>query len=282
MPSLSLPRCLQPYLWGNLHLALGAFLCAWATRVGAAGQVVAPGRMEWILGLGAASVYGLDRLAGAKPSGPRGDWFMQHRRLMWFWSVAAGLAGGVLIVTLPWNEVAMMGLGGVLAVAYGLNVVKWRGKWQPLGAFLWARPGLVALAWMLGTATLPLMTQGVALDSPAALRWQVGRFLLIGALVIPFDVRDRELDLTRGVSTLATRFGPARAFWVARALALAALAVAVFPHPQPENLAAAAGAAVLLWFTHEQRSAVWRLLLLDGVLHLHALGVLWRWWTLRG
>lgn len=275
--SLHLPRFLRPYLWGNLHLALGAFLCVWATRVGASGRVVAPGLLACAMGLGAAAVYGLDRLAGAKPSGPRGDWFLHHRRLMWVWSVAAGVSGMVLVFTLPWAQVAVLGVGALVAVGYGIKVVKWRGQWQPLGAFLWARPGLVALAWMLGTATVPLMAQGVALDSTEALRWQAGRLLLTASLVIPFDVRDRELDLTRGVSTLATRFGAARAFWISRVLAFAALGVALLPHPQPEALAGAAGGCVLLCLTDDRRGAVWRLLVLDGVLHLHALGVLWRW-----
>ncbi len=271
-----LPRWLRPYLWGNVHLAVGAFLCVWATRVGAGQRVVAPGRLEYAVALGAAAVYGLDRLAGAAPAGPRGDWFIRHRRLMWFWSVGAGLASAILTLLLPWPEVAVLAVGALVALGYGLKVVKWRGQWQPLGAFPWARPGLVALVWMLGSATAVLMALGERLDSPDALRWQAGRLLLAGALVIPFDVRDRELDLTRGVSTLATRFGPERAFWVARALALGAVLIAWLPTPQPENLLAGAAAFGLLWFTHEKRGAVWRLLLLDGVLHLHVLGVLWR------
>ena len=278
MSTLALPRLLRPYLWGNVHLAVGAFLCAWATRVGASGRVVAPGRLEWALGLGAASVYGLDRLVGAKPSGPRGDWFLRHRRLMWAWSLAAGAVGGVLVLTLPPAQVAVMGLGALFAMAYGLKVVKWRGRWCPLGAFLWARPGLVALAWMLGTATLPMMAAGVSLWTWDALRWQVGRLFLCAALVIPFDVRDHELDLSRGVSTLATRFGAQKAFWIARALTVAALGLAVFPQPQPEALVGAAGGVILLWLTNENSSALWRLLLVDGVLHLHVLGVLWRVW----
>ena len=275
MPFLSLPRLWRPYLWGNLHLALGAFLCAWATRAGASGRLLAPGALELAIGLGAASVYGLDRLAGAKPSGPRGDWFLRHRRLMWVWSLAAGVAGMALGVTLPWAQMAVMGAGGLIAMGYGLKVVQWRGAWQPLGAFLWARPGLVALAWMLGTATLPLLAAGVNLASGDALRWQFGRFLLCAALVIPFDVRDRELDAVRGVSTLATRFGSGPAFWIARALMLGSLGVAVVPRPQAASAIAAAGGLVLLALTHDRRSALWRLFLVDGVLHLHALGLLW-------
>lgn len=274
----ALPPWLRVYLWGNLHLALGAGLCTWATRSGLAGGPVVPGLRTAAIALGAASVYGFDRLLGAKSAtGPRGDWFHRHRRAMWAWSLGAGMGGLVCLALLPWREQGWLAAGGLLGMAYGLKVVPWRGGWRRLGSFLWTRPWLVALVWMLGTATLPLVERGASLVGADALRWQAGRFLLAAALVIPFDVRDRRVDRREGVATLATWLGARAALRIAVVLAVAAAVLAACPAPQPEALVAAVAAAGLLVFTHERRGALWRLLLLDGVLHLHALGVLWRY-----
>lgn len=277
MHSLALPRPLRLYLWGNLHLALGAGLCTWAVRAGALGRPVVPGLLAWVILLGTVAVYGLDRLAGAAPSGPRGDWFQRHRRPMWALSLACGAGGAGLALALDVREQAWLAAGALLALGYALPVLRWRGRWQPLGAFLWARPWLVALVWTLATATAPLHAAGAPLFDGPGVQWQLGRFLLLAALVIPFDVRDRELDQARGVSTLATVLGERRALRVAVLLAAGAVAAALWPALQPEALVPALAAVALLAATHPQRGALWRLLLIDGILHLAALGVLVRW-----
>ncbi|GAB3011446.1 hypothetical protein GCM10027051_12300 [Niabella terrae] len=102
--------------------------------------------------------------------------------------------------------------------------------------FIYAKTLLLALMWAYVTSALPLLLLDEAWQSGYTLFF-INRFLLIFAICIPFDLRDREFDKAGGVKSLVTLLSPVQIRIVFNACILLNLLATVWLHQiRPQTL----------------------------------------------
>ncbi|PSQ96149.1 MAG: hypothetical protein BRD55_07745 [Bacteroidetes bacterium SW_9_63_38] len=178
---------------------------------------------------GAAVVYGVDRAVVAAPEDAwnrpgRARWMKAHRTWLYVEAVVLSIAGGLALsalapATVAWS-VGLAGLGG-LHLASG-------GTGRPVGGLGMGigKPLVVAGAWALGAAILPVVEAGGALDATV---WGVAgyRFLFVLPNVLLSDWGDRAGDRAAGLASW-TRWGTERGLrWASTVMLVGAMTGAV-------------------------------------------------------
>lgn len=125
----------------------------------------------------------------------------------------------------PWLVHAYLALPALLTVLYVFPVFSHRKRLRDLP---YVKVFVVALVWAIVTTTIPL----VLIGSQANMIWMASSlvFFFIAAITLPFDIRDKQIDMRQGVSTLSTKIGVSRTRIFSLLLLGLALMVLLFMH----------------------------------------------------
>lgn len=269
---------MRPLIYSNLLIAGGAALVTHET------YLLVGGALHWdpLLALVLCAtllVYSLDRLVDASEEDTvdrteRHRWIDRYRRILWGVAVtsAVGAAAATLFVSTD-ILVALVPLGAV-AAAYSLPVV-----WGPSGPYrLKDVAGLkifvITLVWAGATAFLPALQVSGELVSTTVVFTVVERAIFIFALTLPFDIRDMERDRASDIRTIPLAIGPDRTRTLAL-VCIGAFALIAVGHrgfgPGSAAIplvASAAVTAVLLWVATTERTELYYVGALDGMIAL--------------
>lgn len=121
--------------------------------------------------------------------------------------VAGALLAGQAVFSLSVNTLSWLTVPVLISMGYVLPVFSGHRR---LRDFSYWKIVLVALVWSWVTVGIPFFGQSDFWSNPQFWLLLAERFCFVFAITIPFDIRDRELDVSKGVLTLAHRFSTAR------------------------------------------------------------------------
>ncbi len=119
-------------------------------------------------------------------------------------SIFAFVCSVVLFFTLPWSQVVVLLLPGLLSLLYVLPVFK---NGARLRDFNYIKIFVISFVWAGLTALLPAAIDTYSTLDTITLILFLERFIYIFAITLPFDIRDKEADQVSGVKTIAARIG---------------------------------------------------------------------------
>lgn len=262
---------LRSLLWSNAVISLAAAGCV-VTALELSGMEWQNGGMAaFALGISAATwwAYSWQRhVKSTRPEGLRPEhqaWQQRHRRRLRF--IAAGLLPLALLPVglTAWesgHQDVPLWLGVGIALAAGVTAL-YAGLPGHAGSRQALRrlPGLkmiwIGLTWSIITALWPI-GHGLLLGQETLVHpgWvALDRFLVIAALTLPFDLRDRAWDSPR-MRTWPQWLGPNGTRSLALAFVAAAMGVRWLAHPEATSVAL--GLVPMAWavsLADEERSA---------------------------
>jgi 4-hydroxybenzoate polyprenyltransferase len=183
---------------------------------------------------GAFLVYLIDRAWVFSPEDvtnrpERIQWHARHPRYRW----GAGALGLAVAGSACWNSpTAVQWTAIVLGLASLIHVTSIggrRGKTRPVLKLV-----LIAVAWGLGSAVLPMMLRLspesaellLAHERMSLLAVAAARAMVVGANVLVSDIHDIDGDARIGIRSVSATLGAVRARWAAVGLLLGAVVVA--------------------------------------------------------
>lgn len=264
--------------YSNVWIALNAAAQVMQTRFLLGGGLELTPAAGFIF-FGTLFLYAIHRIIGVGQLAPftasgRYKVISEHKKHLFFFSVL-GLVGGLyFFFLLPWQIQWKLVLPGLLALGYVL----------PLGAsgkrlrdLHFLKIFLLALVWAWLTVWLPAAELGADMQR-ATLLMGVERAAFIFALVVPFDIRDVEVDRHVRVRTLPNYLGVNAAIALAFLMMAAMLAFAWvnhYPAGARAGLACSAGITMtLVLLSRQVQHDYFFSGLLDGMLGLQFLLVL--------
>ncbi len=254
-------------------------------------RLLLTGRVGWSHGLGfvffgTLSLYALHRVIGlskvrAFAAQERYELIYAHRRHITAYGLLA-LAGGVWhFLQMPrflrwWILPAV-----VLGAAYVLPFGKKGYRLRDFGA---VKVFLIAWVFTWLTVWLPALEAGLT-DRFATGFMMAERFAFLFAITVPFDLRDREVDLRTGVRTLPVLLGVRRSLLLAEGALLVAGACALlnaYIGCYPSGVLVGMGLSLLstaywVWISPTQTRDYYFTGLLDGTMVLQFL-LVWAGW----
>lgn len=131
---------------------------------------------------------------------------------------------------------------------------------------------LVALVWAYVTVLLPLIEYGLSLNSTLLLMC-LERALFIFIITLPFDLRDRELDLRNGVLTIPTKIGTKDTLYLAAICLLVWVGLVAFLYANDWRvvlglLLSGGSTGVLVYYSPQQKHDYYFTALMDGTMLL--------------
>ncbi|WP_342645795.1 hypothetical protein [Mucilaginibacter sp. CSA2-8R] len=148
-----------------------------------------------------------------------------YRRVRWFFKYYQ-LMAGITIVTMlslfplfflmSTNSKLLLIFLAVLSVGYGLPVFTHSGRKTGLRNIPGLKPILITVVWSLSCVMVPVLEAKASgqtyLTNTDTLILVAKRFLFIGALTVPFDIRDLFQDKIAGLKTIPVAFGERNAY----------------------------------------------------------------------
>jgi len=174
-----------------------------------------------ILFIATVGLYNFSILVG-KPPNPekspfaRQRWFFGHYRLMVTITVVCTLALIPLFFLISTESKILLIFLGVISLAYNLPLFSLGDKKFGLRNIPGLKQFLITLVWTMSTVLLPLLEAqhrhlgAVSMRDTTILIAK--RFLFIGALTIPFDIRDLFQDRQSGLKTIPVMWGEKKAY----------------------------------------------------------------------
>lgn len=189
---------------GQLYITVCAGLMTWHTlrlfNLHANGQAIS-------LFISAAtlftySLHALLNLSGDRPS-ERDLWNRRNRMLTGSLSIA-GVAGMIYFFMQTGIQWYILSIPAFTTVIYLFSGRISPGIHRMTG---FAKTFILAFTWTFATAIMPLLSDDADMT---AMQWifVVNRFLLVYAICLLFDLRDRESDMLNGIRTLPARIPP--------------------------------------------------------------------------
>ncbi|MFC3196420.1 UbiA family prenyltransferase [Parapedobacter deserti] len=183
-----------------------------------------------ILGCATLALYNFSMIL-ARPQHPaaspyrRVRWIFRHERSLRFFTAAALLVSGALALGLHRPSFVLLGLIGVLGLAYNIPFLPAfkTGRRAGLRQVTGIKVFYIGLVWALSTVLLPVAEayhNGFAMNWAQV--WQVltWAFLFVVAITIPFDIRDIYQDRYYGLKTVPVLIGVRNAYRLSTALLL--------------------------------------------------------------
>lgn len=146
----------------------------------------------------------------------RSQWFFKHHRLMITFTIVSALSLVPLFFLVSTASRIMLIFLGLLSVAYSLPLFTLGDHKFGLRNIPGLKQFLITLVWSMSTVLLPIfeaqdmhLTNINMRDTTLLL---AKRFLFIGALTVPFDIRDLFEDRESGLKTVPVVIGEKRAY----------------------------------------------------------------------
>lgn len=158
----------------------------------------------------------------SKPANPgqspfvRVRWFFEHHRLMVTFSIVSILALIPLFLMISTGSRILLIFLGALSVAYSLPLFAIGDHKFGLRHIPGLKAVLITLVWTLSCVLLPILEAqdlhlaNISLRDTTIL--VAKRFLFIGALTVPFDIRDLFHDRASGLKTIPVAWGERNAY----------------------------------------------------------------------
>lgn len=146
----------------------------------------------------------------------RERWFFSHYRLMVTLTIVSILCMLPLFILISTESRILLIFLGILSFAYGLPMFTLGDKKFGLRNIPGLKQFLITLVWTMSTVLLPLLEAqhhhlgGISMRDTTILIAK--RFLFIGALTVPFDIRDLFHDKQSGLKTVPVVFGEKKAY----------------------------------------------------------------------
>lgn len=158
-------------------------------------------------------------------------WFFAHYRLMVTITIVSILSLVPLFFLVTGSSRILLIFLGVISFAYGLPLFAMGDKKFGLRNIPGLKLFLITLVWTMSCVLLPILEaqdgQQISISMRDTTILIAKRFLFIGALAIPFDIRDLFEDKQLGLKTIAVAWGEKNAYLFCEAL-LAAYVVLLF------------------------------------------------------
>jgi 4-hydroxybenzoate polyprenyltransferase len=174
-----------------------------------------------ILFIATIGLYNFSILIG-KPQNPekspfaRQRWFFGHYRLMVTITIVCVLALIPLFFLITTESKILLIFLGVISMAYNLPLFALGDKKFGLRNIPGLKQFLITLVWTMSTVLLPLLEAQHRHLGTVSMRdttiLLAKRFLFIGALTVPFDIRDLFEDRQSGLKTIPVMLGEKKAY----------------------------------------------------------------------
>ena len=174
-----------------------------------------------ILGCATLALYNFSMIL-ARPQHPekspfrRVRWVFRHERSLWVWTGVALVIAFVLGLQLHIPSFILLGVVGVMGLAYNLPLVRVAGDQRRAG--LRQITGLklfyIGLVWVMSSVLLPVAEayhDNLVIVWPQVWQLMAWVFLFVVAITIPFDIRDIYQDRYYGLKTIPVLFGERKA-----------------------------------------------------------------------
>jgi 4-hydroxybenzoate polyprenyltransferase len=158
----------------------------------------------------------------AKPKQPQNSqylrvrWFFEHYRLMVTFTIVSILSLLPLFFLISTESRLLLIFLGVISFCYGIPLFTFGDQKFGLRNIPGLKPFLITLVWTMSTVLFPILeAQDLHLatinlhDTTLLI---AKRFLFIGALTIPFDIRDLFEDRSLGLKTIPVLIGEKNAY----------------------------------------------------------------------
>jgi 4-hydroxybenzoate polyprenyltransferase len=143
-------------------------------------------------------------------------WFFAHYRLMVTFTIVSLLSLIPLFFLLSMESRILLVFLSILSFCYGLPLFTIGDQKFGLRNIPGLKPFLITLVWTLSSVLLPILeAQDLHLTDVSTRDITImiaKRFLLIGALTIPFDIRDLFYDRQAGLKTIPVAWGEKNAY----------------------------------------------------------------------
>ena len=161
-------------------------------------------------------------LAPEKSPYRRIRWFFAHYRLMVTLTIVSILALAPLFFLVSFSSKILLIFLAILSFSYGLPLFSIGDKKFGLRNIPGLKLLLITLVWTMSIVLLPVLEAQATHLATISLRDTTiliaKRFLFIGALAIPFDIRDLFEDKQLGLKTIAVAWGEKNAYLFCQAL----------------------------------------------------------------
>jgi 4-hydroxybenzoate polyprenyltransferase len=205
-------------------------------------------------------------------------WFFAHYRLMVTFTIVSLLSLIPLFFLISMESRILLVFLGVLSFCYGLPLFTMAEQKFGLRNIPGLKPFLITLVWTLSCVLLPILeAQDLHLADITTRDITIlvaKRFLLIGALTVPFDIRDLFYDRAVGLKTIPVAWGEKNAYLFCQVL-LAGYIVLLFMFRDngfnTDFFALAITAALMGWLIFKskwKKDEYYYFFYLDGVLIL--------------
>lgn len=240
-----------------------------------------------ILGCATLALYNFSMIL-AKPPHPdtsrfrRVRWVFRHERSLWVWTGLALVGAFVLGLQLHTPSFILLGVMGMMGVAYNLPIVRVAGEQRRAG--LRQITGLklfyIGLVWVMSSVLLPVAEayhDDLAIAWPQVWQLMAWVFLFVVAITIPFDIRDIYQDRYYKLKTIPVLFGKRKALALSTTLLAAQMGWVWFSgYPLDIRLALVVASALCLFFILTppvKKNEYYYFLLLDGMLLLQFVAI---------
>jgi len=146
----------------------------------------------------------------------RERWFFSHYRLMVTLTIVSILSLPPLFILISTESRILLIFLGIISFAYGLPIFTLGDKKFGLRNIPGLKQFLITLVWTMSTVLLPLMEAQHMHLGTVSMRdttiLMAKRFLFIGALTFPFDIRDLFQDKQSGLKTVPVVIGEKKAY----------------------------------------------------------------------
>lgn len=194
------------YLYSSLHIALCAMAITAFSYFAIPKQWIDIGYVFFV-GSSTLLLYSLHRIVGIKRSESYSNQgrfaiIIKYKSHLIIYSFISAVYCLYAYCTFDWNRRLLLVIPAILSLSYSLPIFL-GGK--RLRDFHWIKIFLIAICWAVITFTIPIHELNIY--SATTLTWlTLERILFLFAITIPFDIRDRKVDMINNVKTLATQY----------------------------------------------------------------------------
>lgn len=208
-------------------------------------------------------------------------WFFAHHRLMVTFTIVSVLALIPLFFLISIESRILLVFLAVLCAGYSIPLFSIGDQKFGLRHVPGLKPFLITLVWTMSCVLLPVMEAQDMHQTTISMRdttiLVAKRFLFIGALTIPFDIRDLFHDQKTGLKTIPVAWGEKNAYLFCQFLLAGYLVLLFMFHNNGFTLDFAALAATVIltgWLIFKskwEKDEYYYFLYMDGVLILQYL-----------